>query len=417
MKQQVFSINSVAINFAVGKKFKPKEYHLFYDMGAGTTVATVISFETSNDKKAGLKNVVDLEVLGFAVDQHLGGHNIDVKLQSFLAKEFTKMHAGKLSFDIFDNARAMARLLKEANRCKTILSANLQVGASVENLMDGIDFKLSVSRETLEKLSQDLIDRATIPIKNALETANITLDEINSLVLFGGGVRVPAIQQQISDLVGAAKIARNVDGDEAAVFGSVLHAAAVSAQFRLGQTKRIKDLNSVPVQIAHENESKTKHLETILFTTKSTLGSKKLMTFKRVTDFHFDVEYKYQFLTRTEQSKTPVAKVFVKGLDAAMEKYSTNSTKPPKVKVQIGISESGLLHFSDAAAYFELNVEAAVDAPKSTGSIKDKVMNFWKGKKDDVKDDADKEQPKDHNDGSKDEEDAETEDKAVVDVN
>jgi hypoxia up-regulated 1 len=127
---RVFSLindeTAVAINYAVGKKFPEKEYHLFYDMGAGTTVATLVSF--NSDKK---KASVDLEIKGYAVDPSLGGRQIDTRIQAHLASQFMELNKGKLSSDIKKNDRAMARLLKEANRVKSILSANQQVSSSV----------------------------------------------------------------------------------------------------------------------------------------------------------------------------------------------------------------------------------------------------------------------------------------------
>ncbi|KAJ3336011.1 Hypoxia up-regulated protein 1, partial [Kappamyces sp. JEL0680] len=240
---------AVAINYAVGKKFAQREYHVFYDMGAGTTVTTLVSFQS--DKK---KNAVELEIKGYATDPSLGGRQVDGRLQTHLAAEFSSMHKGKLSGDITQDARAMARLLKEANRVKTILSANQQVTASIENLKDGFDFKLVVTRKTLETLCKDLFDRTTLTIESVLSSSNISIADIKSLVLFGGGVRVPAIQKALGSYVGTQKIARNVDGDEAAAFGAVLHAAAVSSQFKLGQTNIIKDLTSRPVTVSYDSE-------------------------------------------------------------------------------------------------------------------------------------------------------------------
>jgi hypoxia up-regulated 1 len=259
---------------------------MFYDMGAGTTTATLVSFHSGSDTKQGIKNLVDLEVVGFDVDLSLGGNVIDRRLQQHLANEFLKKYPKhKL------NERAMERLLKEANRCKTILSANDNVFAGVEGLVDGIDFKLEVSRKTLESLSDDLFSRVTTPIKNVLKGTDVKLEQIQSMVLFGGSVRVPGVQKVLEEFVGKDKIARNVDGDEAAVFGAVLHAAAVSSQFRLGQTMRIKDINPVPVNVWYDSSKTSKKINTNLFTKKSVLGTKKLMTFKKVEDFEFGIGY------------------------------------------------------------------------------------------------------------------------------
>ena len=180
-----------------------------------------------------------------------------MRAQKHLAKIANAAYLEKkgTTVDISKNDRAMARLLKESNRCKTILSANNLVASSVEGLLEGFDFKTSLSRQELQEMCSDLFSQAVDPIKAVLKIANITIDDIKSLVLFGGGVRIPAIQESLTDFAGYSKIARNVDGDEAAVTGAVLHAAAVSAQFKLGQTSRIRDLNPKPIQISYTNEN------------------------------------------------------------------------------------------------------------------------------------------------------------------
>lgn len=122
---------AVAINFAMGKKFIEKEHHVFYDMGAGSTVATAIAFHSA-ESKVTKKNVLDMEVKAIGYHSTLGGQAVDVIIQNHLAKEFQTKNTGALGGkSIFDNTRAMARILMEANRVKTILSANHQVTSSV----------------------------------------------------------------------------------------------------------------------------------------------------------------------------------------------------------------------------------------------------------------------------------------------
>ncbi|KAI8907250.1 heat shock protein 70 family [Gorgonomyces haynaldii] len=354
---------AVAINFALGKKFPKKENHIFYDMGAGSTVAALVSLHSGSDPKQGIKNLVDIQVKGVGYDPTLGGQAVDVLLQNYLAQAFKKQH----SKDITTNSRAMARFLKEANRVKTILSANQQVTASIENVVDGIDFKLAIKRSDLETLSDNVFSRTTGPVQLALESANATMDEVKSLILVGGGVRVPAVQSRLVKSIGEQNIARNVDGDEAAVLGAVLHCASLSSQFKLGTSFRIKDLNLNPVTVSYGTETKDKPIKTELFTDKSVLGSKKIMTFKRTTDFEVSVGY----------PTAPIAKIKVTGLTSAFEKFKDLYLEEPKVKILFQLSESGLLSFSDAHVSFSIVKQ---------DSIKDKVMNFLGGKKEETED-------------------------------
>ena len=48
----------------------------------------------------------------------------------------------------------MAKLLKEADRVKTVLSANTEFYAHINNVLEDIDFKLLVTRQKLMELSR-----------------------------------------------------------------------------------------------------------------------------------------------------------------------------------------------------------------------------------------------------------------------
>ncbi|KAH6587169.1 hypothetical protein BASA61_003840 [Batrachochytrium salamandrivorans] len=365
---------AVAINYALGKKFPEPKYHIFYDMGAGSTIASLVYFKTDVVTKYGKnRTVIEVEVKAVSHDETLGGNSIDVRLQHYLATMFNSMNHQNLDGgSIYDSPRALARLLKEANRVKHILSANHDTMASVENLYKGLDFRGKIERNDLKMLCFDIIERVSKPLTDVLSQAKLTLSDIESVVLVGGSVRVPDIQAAIIKTVGEDKIARNVDGDEAAVHGAVFHSAAVSSQFRLGIEMKIKDLNSKPMYIIHKQEPKvlngpSNDVDTELFTKDTYLGTKKLLTFKRVSDFEFSVNYK-----QSKGELVPIAQVKVNGVTAAMEKYKGKITQAPAVKVSFTLNESGILVMSGAQAIFELDV-----ATKEKSSLKDTVLNFF----------------------------------------
>jgi len=88
-------------------------------------------------------------------------------------------------------------------------------------LHEDIDFRAKISRATFEEVTSDLVDRVTRPIQVALKDANMTLDQLESVILHGGSVRVPFVQKALEDVVGVGKIAKTVNADEAAVMGSI----------------------------------------------------------------------------------------------------------------------------------------------------------------------------------------------------
>ena len=65
------------------------------------------------------------------------------------------------------------------------------------------------------------MDRVNRPIHVALKDANMTSDQLESVILHGGSVRVPFVQKALEDVVGTDKIAKTVNADEAAVMGII----------------------------------------------------------------------------------------------------------------------------------------------------------------------------------------------------
>jgi hypoxia up-regulated 1 len=80
-------------------------------MGAGSTVATAISFESGSENKASTKNTLTIEVKAMGYDSTLGGQAFDTMIQTHLAEKFESIHKDKLSDkSIINDSKAMARL-------------------------------------------------------------------------------------------------------------------------------------------------------------------------------------------------------------------------------------------------------------------------------------------------------------------
>ena len=124
----------VAIDYATTRAFteEPK-YHLIYDMGAGSTTATVVAFSSRSVKEGKTdKTVIDLATLGVGFDRKLGGDVFNSRLVDAMIKAFRESKSGaKAKKDLTTNGRAYARLLKEASRVKHALSGNTDSAASV----------------------------------------------------------------------------------------------------------------------------------------------------------------------------------------------------------------------------------------------------------------------------------------------
>lgn len=247
---------AAAVNYAQTRTFPQPEKHLFFDVGSGSVRATVVEFSTkpvvidsilSVGKASKDSTVVDVKGVGW--ERNVGGLKLDLILRDKLAAEFDAKHSKQIRGSIRDNHRAMARLLKEANRVKHILSANDAASSSVESLVDEIDFRTMIQRQDFEDAvtAAGLVPKFTSPISQALANAGLKLSDINSIVLVGGSTRVPLVQNALREAgIPDSKLAQNVNADEAAVMGAAFYGASFNPQFRM---KEIRAYDLIPYAV------------------------------------------------------------------------------------------------------------------------------------------------------------------------
>jgi hypoxia up-regulated 1 len=161
---------AVAVNYALTRTFSKPEHHIIYDAGASGIRATVASFATANDPKSSVAET-RINVVGVGYDRSISGTELDRRMRDILIDVFNAKHKR----DIRGDKRGMAKLWKEAQRVKAILSANTETVSQVESLAWDIDFKTRVTRAELEAKSEDLKDKFAKPILDALENADLTL--------------------------------------------------------------------------------------------------------------------------------------------------------------------------------------------------------------------------------------------------
>lgn len=120
----------------------------------------------------------------------------------------------------------------------------------VESLYDEIDYRSRLSRTAFEESVAALAPKFADPITSAIaQVPELTIDNITSVILFGGNTRVPLVSAQVKETVGAERIAQNVNADEGAVLGAAFHGAALSRQFK---TKPLKIADRIGYEIVTE---------------------------------------------------------------------------------------------------------------------------------------------------------------------
>ncbi|KAF2423466.1 actin-like ATPase domain-containing protein [Tothia fuscella] len=320
---------AVGLNYATSRTFpsvteggKP-EHHLVFDMGAGSTTATVLRMQGKTVKDVGKfnKTIQEVTVVGAGWDRTLGGDVLNTVIVDDMVKKFLETPSakklGKTEEDVKKHGRAMARMWKDAERLRQVLSANQETVASFEDLFQDVDFKYKFSRTAFEEATGLFAHRLDIPIVQALEAANLDFSDINSVILHGGATRTPFVQKKLETLVGdAAKLRSNVNADEAAVFGAAFRAAQISPSFRVKEIVA----NDAAGYATYLEWTDGKKKSQKLFTTTSSIGYVKQVPFKQMNDFTFSL-YQPRGAVEAGVADTPPAtyKIETKNLTASVK--------------------------------------------------------------------------------------------------
>ncbi|KAF4126387.1 hypoxia up-regulated 1 [Geosmithia morbida] len=237
---------AVGLNYATSRQFpnindgaKP-EYHMVFDMGAGSTKASVIKFQSRKVKDVGKfnKTVQEAQVMGAGWDRTLGGDALNYLIVDDMISQFLESKGAKkisaTEAGIRAHGRAMAKLNKDAERVRHVLSANQNTQASFEGLYEDVDFKYKVSRTEFEAMAEAYVDRINVAVQDALKMSGLDIADLDSVILHGGATRTPFVQKALEKTFGSAdKLRSNVNSDEAAAFGAGFRAAGLSPSFRV----------------------------------------------------------------------------------------------------------------------------------------------------------------------------------------
>lgn len=379
---------AVGLNYATTRQFpniddgqKP-EHHMVFDMGAGSAKATVMRFQSRTVKDIGKfnKTVQEVAVLGSGWDRTLGGDALNSLLvDDMVAKFVASPPAQRLSIQpdaVRANGRAVAKLTREAEKLRHILSANTNTQGGFESLYEDVDFKYEILRSDFEEMARGHADRVDAVVRDALRMAQLDLSDIDTIILNGGATRTPFVQKQLKEMDGVAdKIRTNVNSDESAVFGAGFRAAELSPSFRVKEI-RISEGAMYPSGMRWSSP-KGKEQHQRLWSAVSPQGAApKELTFTNLDDFH--VTFYQQVHGEERDTSLLSTKNLTDTVAALKEKYPSCGDADVHFKVGVRLNAAnGEVEITKAA------VECEADVPES---FVDGVKNlFGFGKKDDQK--------------------------------
>ncbi|XP_073831152.1 hypoxia up-regulated Grp170 co-chaperone protein [Musca autumnalis] len=358
--QLINDYTAVALNYGV---FHPSginetaQYYVFYDMGASHTSSAVVSYQLVKDKHTKETHPV-VQVLGVGYDRTLGGLEIQLRLRDYLAAEFNAMK--KTTTDVTKSPKALAKLFKEAGRLKNVLSANNDHYAQIENLIEDQDFKLQVTREKLEEICSDMWPRVIKPLEQALSTSGLSLDVISQVIVFGGGTRVPKVQETLKQYI-KQELGKSLNADEAAAIGAVYKAADLATGFKVKKFI-VKDAVLYPIQVTFERDpgegAEVRQVKRVLFGLMNSYPQKKVITFNKHTeDFDFYVHYgELNHLSAEEQSyvgSLKISRVELQKIKELLEKTKNESVDTKGIKAFFTLDDSGLFRCTGVEYVYE----------------------------------------------------------------
>eukprot|EP01116_Phalansterium_solitarium_P019907 TRINITY_DN5727_c0_g1_i1.p1 TRINITY_DN5727_c0_g1~~TRINITY_DN5727_c0_g1_i1.p1 ORF type:complete len:1020 (-),score=364.52 TRINITY_DN5727_c0_g1_i1:14-3073(-) len=326
---------AIGINYGVEKDWDENGTNvIFFDMGAGSTQVSLVTYKAVNDTRS-KKPVAtgQLQVQAVSWDQTLGGRQFDLRLMNHFV-DLIKTSNGP---DVTESPRAMAKLLKEAEKAKETLSANQETFAIVEGLLGDYDFKTKVTRKQFEELCADLFDRAVVPLRDVLERSNFSIEDVQYVELVGGGGRIPRVQQKLAELLGR-DVDKHLNGDEAGVMGAAFYSATLSSTRKVKEFK-VKDLHPFAINATVDTGEDDSEKSVEIFSTRTRLGAKKSLTLSTSENFTLALSYSDENPQLPPGTVRQIGLFNVTGVPS-QERY--NYTGKPKIQLTFRLNQYGM---------------------------------------------------------------------------
>ncbi|VAW90165.1 Chaperone protein HscA [hydrothermal vent metagenome] len=177
--------------------------HVVYDFGGGTFDVSILRFSRGV-----------FEVMATAGDSALGGDDVDRLLAEWMMAE-----AG-LSGEIEHSH--LRRVIGEANRVKEALTTADSVSFAIDT-SEGSSWQGTLSRVAFEALIEPLIMRTLRPCRRALRDAELTVGDIQDVVMVGGSTRIPRVRECVAEFFAREPMV-NIDPDKVVAVGAAIQA-------------------------------------------------------------------------------------------------------------------------------------------------------------------------------------------------
>ena len=287
-----------------------------YDFGGGTFDISILEIADGV-----------VEVKATNGNTKLGGDDIDELIMNWIAEEFK----AKDGLDLRKDKMALQRLREAAEKAKIELSSIEETSINLPFVAEGKHLEMTLTRAKFNQITEDLVKATLKPCKTVIKDAQISISEIDEVILVGGSTRIPAVQEAVKEFF-KKDPSRSVNPDQVVAAGAAAQAGVLS-----NEVSDILLLDVTPLSLGIETLG---GVVTSLIPKNTTIPTKRSEVFSTASDSQTEVTiHVLQGERKMASDNKTLGKFNLRNIPAAPRGV-------PQINVSFDIDANGIIQVS-----------------------------------------------------------------------